>query len=157
MKAQAPAEGIMKTNDFGNAKYYKVVCGCGDPDHDLDFEVESDETGVHVNTYVRAKTDYWSESVKKRHDIDNYWLQEFDWFWKDLVNGFLTRVKLTWAIWIKGYVRTETTVLMSKQQTLNYAETLKSAMTDVEEFEKEFRSSKENKQAVKEAEQGDCV
>lgn len=134
MKNQIPAEGIMKTNDFGSAKYYKVVCGCGQPDHDLDFVVETDECGVSVNTYATVKTDYWTETVKKRYDIDSTWQQEFDWFWKDLFNGVVTRLKLTWAIWFKGYVRAETTIMMSEQQALNYAETIKQGIKDVESF-----------------------
>ena len=136
MKAETPAQGIMKTNDFGDSKFYKVVCGCGQPDHDIDFEVEAADTGVNVNTYVTAKTDYWSEAVKKRYDIDNPWQQEFDWFWKDLWNGLVTRLKLTRTVWTKGYVQCETTIAMSEQQALNYAETLKSAIKDVKDFKK---------------------
>jgi hypothetical protein len=136
MKAEKPAEGIMKTGDYGNSKFYKVVCGCGQPDHDLDFEVEADETGVNVNTYITAKTDFWTETVKKRYDIDNPYLQELDWTLKDIVNGFVTRLKLTWTVWTKGYVRCETTIAMSEQQALNYAETLKSAIQDVKDFKK---------------------
>ena len=134
MKSQIPAEGILKTNDYGNSKWYKVVCGCGQPDHELDFEIESDECGVSVNTYVIVKTDYWTETVKKRYDIDNTWLQEFDWAWKDIVNGLVTRLKLTWSIWFKGYIKAETTVLMSEQQALNYAETIKHSIEDVKSF-----------------------
>jgi hypothetical protein len=136
MKIETPALGIMKTGEFGDSKFYKVVCGCGQPDHDIDFEVEADETGVNVNTYVTAKTDYWSEAVTKRYDIDNEWQQEWDWFWKDLWNGFVTRVKITWLVWTKGYVETQTTIAMSEQQALNYAETLKSAIQDVKDFQK---------------------
>ena len=136
LSPQPPAQGIMKTNDFGDSKFYKVVCGCGQPDHDIDFEVEAAETGVNVNTYVTAKTDYWSETVKKRYDIDSLWLQEFDWFWKDIVNGFTTRLKLTWTVWIRGYIKTETTIAMNEQQALNYAETIKSAIQDVKDFQK---------------------
>jgi hypothetical protein len=136
MKEETPALGIMKTGEFGDSKFYKVVCGCGQPDHDIDFEVEADETGVNVNTYVTAKTDYWSEAVKKRYDIDNEWQQEWDWFWKDLWNGFVTRVKITWLVWTNGYVETQTTIAMSEQQALNYAETLKSAIQDVKDFQK---------------------
>ncbi len=134
MKSQTPAEGILKTHDFGNFKCYKVVCECGQPDHDVNFEVESDETGVNVNTYVTAKTNYWSETVKKRYDIDSIWLQEFDWAVKDIINGFVTRLKLTWTVWTKGYVQCETVITMTEQQALNYAETLKSAVKDVKEF-----------------------
>jgi len=136
MKAETPAVGIMKTNDFGDSKFYKVVCGCGQPDHDIDFEVEAADTGININTYVVAKSDYWSETVDKRYDIDNPWLQEWDWFWKDLVNGFVRRIKLTWQIWTQGYIKTETTIAMSEQQAFNYAETIKSAIQDVQNFKK---------------------
>lgn len=124
------------TGDYGDSKFYKVVCGCGQPDHDLNFEVEAEDIGVTVNTYVTVKTDYWSESLKKRYDIDNPYLQELDWTLKDIWNGLVTRLKLTWSVWTKGYVQAETTIVMSEQQALNYAETLKSAIQDVKNFKK---------------------
>jgi len=126
----------MKTSDFGDSKFYKVVCGCGQDDHSIDFEVEAAETGINVNTYVTVKTDYWSESIKKRYDIDNPYLQELDWALKDIWNGFVIRLKLTWTVWTKGYVKTESTIAMTEQQALNYAETLKSAIQDVKDFKK---------------------
>ncbi len=135
-KAQPPAEGILKTHDFGDSMWYHVVCGCGQPDHSLTVEVEADECGVNVNTYATVKTDYWTESVKKRYDIDNPYLQELDWTLKDIWNGLVTRLKLTWAVWFKGYIKAETTVTMTEQQALNYAETLKSAIQDVKNFKK---------------------
>lgn len=136
MKAQTPAQGILMSGDYGDSKFYKVVCSCGQSDHDIDFEVEACETGININSYISAKSDYWTETVAKRYDIDNTWLQEWDWFWKDLVNGFARRVKLTWTIWTQGYVKTETTIAMSEQQALNYAETIKSAIQDVKDFQK---------------------
>jgi hypothetical protein len=161
MKAETPAVGIMKTGEYGDSKFYKVVCSCGQPDHDIDFEVEADETGVNVNTYVTAKSNYWTEAVKKRYDIDNPWLQEFDWFWKDLINGFVTRLKLTWTLWTKGYVQTESTIAMSEQQALNYAETIKSAIDDVKHFKDEERWKanviNKNIEALRKATEGDCV
>jgi hypothetical protein len=126
----------MKTGDFGNSKFYKVVCGCGQPDHSIDFEVESCDTGINVNTYLTTKTDYWSESVKKRYDINNSYLQELDWTVKDIINGLVARLKLTWTVWTKGYIQCETTIAMTEQQALNYAETLKSAIKDVKNFKK---------------------
>jgi hypothetical protein len=157
MKAQTPAEGIMKTNDFGDSKFYKVVCGCGQDDHSIDFEVEAAETGISVNTYVTVKTDYWSESIKKRFDIDNPYLQELDWALKDIWNGLITRLKLTWTVWTKGYVKTESTITMTDQQALNYAETLKSAIDDVKKFQAKLISNKENQSVLKAANEQDCV
>jgi hypothetical protein len=155
MKAQTPAEGIMRTNDFGRSKWYRVACSCGNEDDNIDFEVEADDTGVMVNTYNTQKTDYWTEAVERRYDIDNAWLQEFDWFWKDLVNSLATRLRLTWQIWRHGYIKYQGTMIMTEQQALNYAETLKSAILDVKMFREEEvwkrnhdkRMAKENKQA----------
>ena len=145
----------MITGDYGDSKFYKVACSCGQPDHDIDFEVEATDTGVNVNTYVTTKTDYWTETVKKRYDIDSQWLQEMDWVWKDLVNGLVTRVKLSWTVWTRGYIKTQTTTAMTEQQAINYAETLKSAVDDV----KKFRSKNDPTTTAtsKIAEQGDCV
>lgn len=159
MEAQIPAEGILKTNDYGNSKWYQIVCGCGQSDHTLTVEVEAEDTGISVNTYTTVKTDYWKETVAKRYDIENIYLQELDWAVKDIINGFVNRLKLTWAIWIKGYVQAETTTLMTKQQALNYAETLKSAIKDVESFERERKLKQDptNKNIIKLAEEGDCV
>lgn len=157
MKLQTPAEGIMITGDYGDSKFYKVVCGCGQPDHDIDFEVEAAETGVNVNTYVTAKTDFWTESIKKRYDINDPYLQELDWALKDMWNGFVSRLKLTWQVWTKGYVRCETTIAMTEQQALNYAETIKSAITEVKKINNAIKTKAENEMAVKSAQQGDCV
>jgi hypothetical protein len=137
VKAQQPAEGILKTHDWGNSKWYHVVCGCGQPDHSLTVEVEADECAVNVNTYATVKTDYWTETFKPNIGMDNAWLEEFDSFWKGLANGLITRLKLTWTIWTKGYIQAETTITMSEQQALNYAETLKSAVKDVKEFNRQ--------------------
>jgi hypothetical protein len=136
MNAETPADGVMKTHDFGNAKVYKVACRCGQPDHEINVEVESTVCGIDVNTYINTKTDYWTETFKKRYDINNQWLQELDWCWKDLINGVVSRVKLTWTIWTKGYVETQSTISMSEQQALNYSEILKSAINDVKDFKK---------------------
>lgn len=134
MKAQKPAVGIMQTHEWGSSKMYKVTCSCGQPDHDHDIDIEADDTGVSVNIYATMKTNHWSETIEKRYDIDNEILQETDWFLKDLVNGMIRKIKLTWELWTTGAVITETTIHMTEQQALNYAETLKSAVKDVKEF-----------------------
>ena len=154
MKAQQPAEGILLHKDYGDAKHYQITCDCGQPDHNHNVWVEADETGITVQTFVTVKSDYWSETVTPRYDIDSIWLQEIDWALKGIVNGFINRVKLTWTLWTKGYIQTETALCMSKQQTLNYADVLQLAVKDVETFRQQ---RKENRAATRMAEQGDCV
>lgn len=136
VQAQEPAEGILKRGDYGDSKFYQVVCGCGQEYHDHNLEVEAADTGINVNLYITVKTDYWSDTFEKRYDIDNTWQQEFDWFWKDLANGIIKRVKLTWELWTTGAVTAQSTIAMSEQQALNYAETLKKAVKDVKDFQK---------------------
>jgi hypothetical protein len=142
MKPQIPAEGILKTNDWGDSKVYKVVCECGQPDHEHNIWVEADESGVNVNIYTTVKTDCWSEELKPKYDIKNVWLQEFEWFWKGLYNTLVRRLKLTKSIWVKGYVDFETTISMDEQTALNYSTTLTNAIADVKEFRKPKSSIK---------------
>ena len=127
MKAQIPAEGILKTNDWGDSRVYKVVCNCGDNDHSHNVWVEADDHEVNVTVYTTVKTNFWSK----------------------------TRWQHIWTLLSKGYVDCETTVSMTEQQAINYAETLKSAVDDVKKFRSKNNSTA--KAASKIAEQGDCV
>jgi hydrogenase maturation factor len=108
MKAEKPAVGIMKTNDWGEAHAYKIECVCGDSEHAHNVWVEADELGVTVTTYTMIKSKWWS----------------------------MNRFQKIWKLLTEGYVEYEGSVIMTRQQALNYAETIKSAIADVETFRK---------------------
>jgi hypothetical protein len=127
LEPQTPAEGILKKNDWGDAKMYQVVCDCGQPDHEHNLWVEADETGVSVNIYVTAKSPWWS----------------------------MTRFKQIWSLVSKGYLQHETVITMNEQSAINYAEILKSAVKDVKEFRS--KSDPLTSAASKIANEGDCV
>jgi hypothetical protein len=107
LTAQLPAEGIMKTHDWGNSVVYRVACNCGDENHVHNVWVEADDE-IAVTIYTTTKTNFWSK----------------------------TRWYHIWTLLTKGYIDTESTVCMTEQQTLNYSETLKNAIDDVKEFRK---------------------
>lgn len=109
MNYEKPAEGILKRNDWGDSKWYRVDCDCGDSDHHHDIWIEADECDVSVAVYTRVKSKWWS----------------------------LNRWQKMWTLLTRGYVEYEATICMTKQQTLNYAKTLESAIADVEEFRKQ--------------------
>jgi hypothetical protein len=108
MNTQLPAEGILLQRDYGNAKTYKIACecGCGDSDHQI--WVEAEDTGVSVTTYTMQKTKFWDVS----------------------------RWRLIWTLLTRGYVEYDAAIMMTRQQALNYAAVLNSAVIDVEEFRK---------------------
>lgn len=108
MISQTPAQGIMKTNDWGDSKTYRVACDCSDPGHDHNVWIEADDVGVNVNVYVDVKSPFWAR---------NRWQQ-------------------IWTLMTKGYLQHESTITMNEQQALNYAETIKSAIQDVKNFKK---------------------
>lgn len=108
MKAQTPAEGIVKRNDFGSSKWYNVGCQCCGSDCEHNIWVEADVTGISVTTYTVQKTNWWSK----------------------------TRWHHIWKLLTAGYVEYEASIIMSQQQALNYADTLRSAIKDVETFRK---------------------
>lgn len=129
MNAQLPAEGIMKTNDWGDSKVYRIACNCGDENHNHNMWVEADDCDIVVTIYTTGKTNYWSK----------------------------TRWHHIWTLLTKGYIDTESSVHLTKQQALNYAETLNSAITDVEEFRKDRQSKAERATITKMANEQDCV
>lgn len=106
MKTQTPAEGILKKNDWGDAKMYQVVCDCGQPDHDHNIWIEAADTGVTVIIYATVKSAWWS----------------------------MNRFKQIWTLLTQGYLQQETVLAINEQTALNYAETLKSAINEVKTF-----------------------
>ena len=108
MQAETPATGIMKTHDWGKTKTYRVICECSGPECEHNVWVEADETSVNVTIYTTTKSKFWS----------------------------LNRWQQIWTLLTQGYIELETSLIMSEQRALNYAETLKSAIIDVKEFKK---------------------
>ena len=129
MKVQIPAEGIIKTNDWGDSRVYRIACNCGDENHNHNMWVEADDCDIVVTIYTTGKTNFWSK----------------------------TRWYHIWTLLTKGYIDTESSVHLNKQQALNYAETLKSAITDVEEFRKDRQGKAERATITKMANEQDCV
>jgi len=103
MKSEQPATGILKNRDWGDAVTYKVVCECGQPDHEHDVWIEASETGVEVHVYLTVKTNFWSR----------------------------TRWSHMWQLLTQGHVRAETMIGMNQQQAQNYASALHHAVEDV--------------------------
>jgi transposase len=106
MKSQTPAEGILKRHDWGDSKVYQIICDCGQDNHTHNMWVEADGCNISVTIYVDVKSPWYS----------------------------LNRFKQIWTLLSTGYLQHETSLAMSKQQALNYADTLKKAIQDVEKF-----------------------
>ena len=108
MKAQIPAEGVLLQKDYGDAKVYKVACDCGSDEHSHSVWVEASDTEVSVTVYTRLRSKWWTT----------------------------TRWQKIWQLLTKGYIELEESIMLSDQQALNYAETLKKAIADVKQFKK---------------------
>ena len=104
---QSPAEGVLKTNDWGESKAYKIACSCGSDGHDHDVWVEADEHDISVTIYTKVKSD-----------------------WR------VNRFRQIWTLLTKGYLEHSVDISLTEQQALNYAYTLNQAIKDVKEFKK---------------------
>lgn len=143
MKSQKPAEGISITYRFEDSVFYKVDCQCGGPDNAIEFEIEIDPSvqEIMVNQFTTQKTDWWTEVVAPRYDIDNEYVQGLNWLWTGLINGLYRRLCLTKNIWWDGYVRYESTTVLSKQQALNYADALRQGIQQLESADRSKKPS----------------
>lgn len=113
MEYQQPAEGILKTNNWGESKAYKIACSCGADGHDHDVWVEADDYDVSVVIYTKVKSD-----------------------WR------VNRFRLIWNLLTKGYVEHSAELALTRQQAFNYAHTLNQAIKDVEQFRQEKTQQK---------------
>lgn len=109
MTEQTPAEGIMLYKDWGASKMYSIMCNCGSDECSHMVDIEADECDIMITTYTTQKSKWWS----------------------------MNRFQIIWILLTKGYVEYQASIHMSRQQALNYAETLKKAIIDVEEFRRE--------------------
>jgi hypothetical protein len=112
MEFQKPAAGIMLTRDLGNAKYYRVMCECGDPNDDIMLEVGSDDIEITVHVWTNTKSNWWANAWYKR---------------------IFNKLVITWRLWVHGSIETESWTILNKQAAFNFAETLRRAIHDVEE------------------------
>jgi len=106
MQTQIPAEGIMKTGDWGDSKAYRIACDCGVGSHSHDLWVEAEETGISVSIYTQVKSKWWE----------------------------LNRWQKIWILLTRGYVEYEAHIKFDRQTAKNYAKTLESAIIDVQRF-----------------------
>ena len=106
--AETPARGILKVNEWGSSKMYKVVCECGSDDCTHTIDIVAEDTGVTVTIYTTTRTNFWS----------------------------MSRWKHIWTLLVNGHVDFETNIHLSEQSALNYGETLKQAVQDVKNFKK---------------------
>ena len=106
--AETPARGILKVNEWGSSKMYKVVCECGSDDCTHTIDIEAEDTGVTVTIYTKTRTNFWSTSR-----------------WKHI-----------WTLLVKGHIDFETNIMLSEQSAVNYSQTLKQAIHDVKDFKK---------------------
>jgi hypothetical protein len=117
---QVPAEGILKLKDHNEFKYFKVPCECG-CDSEITFSIEVDEDNITAHFYSQTKTNYWRDRFPYDYPNDIWLLYVF----KQFANDWYNRLAIVWNALFKGYVETESWVLLTEQQTVNLAEALK--------------------------------
>lgn len=125
MISQSPAQGILLKRDFGDMKMYEIACECGNSDDVITLTVEVDDCGVAIHQYVKVKTAWWTTC-----DCG-------------FLGAIWTRLKLTYSVWVKGYLEYESFTMLNQQSALNYAETIKTAISEVEAFKEASFKGKE--------------
>jgi hypothetical protein len=117
MTPEKPAQGILKTGDFGDSIWYHVRCSCGSDDCSHEVNVEADEVEVSVHIYANNHTKWWEK---------NRWQQ-------------------IWQILTKGYAEMQTTIVLEEQTAINYAAALTNAVEDVKVLRKKMMDERKAK------------
>ena len=112
MRAEKPAEGILKTTEFGTCKGYHVQCECGGSECAHHVWIEASEFDVTISFGLTLRTKWYS----------------------------MSRWKQIWTILTKGYLDVESTLVLNEQSALNYTETLRAAMKDVKQLRSDMNA-----------------
>ncbi len=134
LNPQIPAEGIMQTYKFDDTVFYAVNCTCGSDDHIVDISVsyEKDVDNVVVTFYSKQKSLYWRKVADwDVYKIDNSWLFSIVYFIQGFINGFCHRLKVTYDLWMNGYIEYQSDTIMSRQTALNMAEAIKNTVEEI--------------------------
>ena len=146
LKPQEPAEGIMQTYNAPKFRMYHIECSCGNTDDAIDFTVEEDAGEIIVQTYTTQKTAWWEDPFRQRksYEINNEFLYQLNYYVRGFLNAVTHRLRITWAVWVHGYVKYSQTTVMTPQQALNYSDTLRQAVENVVAEQEQRRQDREN-------------
>jgi hypothetical protein len=103
LNEQVPSRGVMETDKFDDATVYKVACACGDNAHEHNVWIEIDPDIKEVSVTIYTR-------ISNKYG-----------FWKTI-----------WDLLTRGYIEMETSILMTRQQALNYAGAMKNAVMDLD-------------------------
>lgn len=146
LKPQEPALGIMQTQNAPEFKMYHVECSCGNSDDAIDFTVEENAGEVTVQTFTTQKTAWWQDPFKQRksYEIDNEFLYQLNYYARGFLNAMAHRLRITWDVWVYGYVKYSQSTIMTPQQALNYSDTLRQAVENVVAEQEQRRQERED-------------
>lgn len=111
MKAEKPANGIMKTNEWPQSQSFRIACDCHSESHAVDMwiEVAGDATEpprVQVEFFVNMTVPFWSQ-------------------------GF-NRLRAAWRTLWFGEATHAHTMLLNKQAALNLSEAIRQSIQQLE-------------------------
>lgn len=132
MTPQTAAEGVAVTACYENAVFFQVICSCGSDNCTHRVCVETNDHEITVTTYTTQSTDCWTRAVNKDFGPADTVFRQIKDMAVDFVNGVYTRVKLTWAIWFRGNVEYQASIIMNKQTALNYSDTLQKLIKEID-------------------------
>lgn len=134
MKAEQPAQGISKKAEFDDAVWYEVNCECGSHNHyhSLWVDRDLDTKLITVSITTESSTDFWTQTVREDAKIHNVALHWIWWRVGYAVNETVRRAKIIVRVLFKGYIKYDSTVLLTKQQAYNYAKALENSVKELE-------------------------
>jgi len=111
MKPQTPAQGIMLNRNWDTARVYTIACECGDTDHFPQMWIEVGDE--HDRELQNVTVTFYVETVSPWYSISR-WCQ-------------------IWTMLTRGYVRQESTLILSKQAALNLSTVIRNSVAKMQQ------------------------
>lgn len=119
----APSYKVMKLDEYKDEIFYRVACHCGSADCDMHMTLTLDRKYGMISMLFEKKmivTSNWWETKPVWFDIfDDTWKETKEnlrnWVW-NLLSKFKNKIKVTWNIWIHGYIETSADLLFNDEK-----------------------------------------
>jgi len=111
MKPQKPAQGIMLDRNWGDARSYTIACECGGREHYPQMWIEvGDENDAELQNLTVT---FYVETVSPWYRISR---------WRQI-----------WQMLVYGYVKQESTLILSEQAALNLSTVIRNSVAEMQQ------------------------
>ena len=142
------SDNICRTAEFDDSIFYEAICSCQADHHKqaIIVEFEPELNDISLSIYSKIITEQfttWDSRWEYQEALSNGDYFKIGYYKaKLLIEHIAARIRFTYNIWTKGYVKAENHFIFRNEKSIDaYLEAISSAKTKIKENQNERRNN----------------